>query len=262
MTWTIQPRSKVGDLSAIVAGEGPDVLLLHGVGLCAEAWDAQVKALSAVARVTAPDMPGHGDSPLTVAVPELAAYADVAQSVLEGLNGPALVVGHSMGAMLALELAHRLPTRVRGVVALNAVFQRPDEAARAVQDRAAALDGVTVADPTSTLRRWFGAEQTPERVACERWLCSIDPNAYKMAYTAFAHSTVPSRETLTDLTCPALFMTGAQEPNSTPEMSRKMADLAPNGRAHIVPGAAHMMPMTHPTPVNTALQGMLAEVFS
>ena len=45
------------------------------------------------------------------------------------------------------------------------------------------------------------------------------------------------------LACPALFMTGGDEPNSTPEMSEGgWHGIAPHGRAVIVEGAAHMMP--------------------
>ena len=55
-------------------------------------------------------------------------------------------------------------------------------------------------------------------------------------------------------------MTGELEPNSTPAMSRAMAKLVPNGRAQIVKGAAHMMPMTHAAEVNAALSTFLNEV--
>jgi pimeloyl-ACP methyl ester carboxylesterase len=48
-------------------------------------------------------------------------------------------------------------------------------------------------------------------------------------------------------------MTGGLEPNSTPEMSHRMADLSPEGAVAIVETAAHMMPMTHPADVNQAL---------
>ncbi|MFD2856780.1 alpha/beta fold hydrolase [Seohaeicola zhoushanensis] len=58
---------------------------------------------------------------------------------------------------------------------------------------------------------------------------------------------------------PALFMTGEAEPNSTPAMSRAMAELAPQGQALVVPGAAHMLPMTHPDVVNAALLDLAAD---
>jgi len=259
MTWTTQPRSKRGGLAAICAGQGPSVLLLHGVGLRAEAWGAQIAALSSVANVTAPDLPGHGDSPVAVAE----AVEDYTQALLplvRDLPGPVWVIGHSMGAMLALDLARHLPGKIAGLAALNAIFERSAKAQAQVEARAAALDGRTPADPTATLTRWFGAAQTPARAACGRWLTAMDPAAYKRAYTAFAQSRVPSPAALQNLTCPALFLTGAEEPNSTPAMSHAMAALAPQGTAHIVPGAAHMLPMTHPDAVNAALLPLIGKV--
>lgn len=262
MTWTTRPRSKIAGLAACVSGAGPDVLLLHGVGLRAEAWGAQIDALARHARVTAPDMPGHGESVLRQADMSLADYEEAAAAVLEALEGPTVVAGHSMGSMLALELATRVPKKVAGVVALNAVFERPEAATQAVEARAASLDGVTTADPSMTLHRWFGRAALPERAACEAWLTSVDPKGYKLAYTAFAQSRSPDRVSLSELSCPALFITGSLEPNATPAMSQTMAELVPQGAAHVVEGAVHMMPMTHPDEVNTQLLAFAEEVWS
>ncbi len=259
MTWTTRRRSERSGLAAIEAGAGTRIVLLHGVGLRAEAWNRQIDALAGSYHVTAFDMPGHGDSPVR---PEMTCVSDYADAVLADLTEPVLMVGHSMGAMIALDLASRAPDRVRGVVALNAVFERSTDAARAVQRRAAELDGVSIADPTGALDRWFGKEASPEREACRDWLCSVTPAGYKGAYTFFAHDRGPRRADLEHLSCPALFMTGAQEPNSTPAMSQAMAALAPNGHAIIVPDAAHMMPMTHAEAVNAALLAFAAEVLS
>ena len=145
---------------------------------------------------------------------------------------------------------------------MNAIFQRAPEAAAAVRARAESLDGITVADPTAPLERWFGTAPSPEREACQSWLTATSPAGYKLAYQVFATSNGPDAETLSTLTCPALFMTGSEEPNSTPEMSRKMAALAPQGRAQIIDAAAHMMPMTHADEVDAALLHFAKEVFS
>ena len=257
MTWTTRPRSEIGGLAAIRCGEGPPVLLLHGVGLRAEAWNRQIDALARRYRVTAPDLPGHGESPRP-AVPM--ALADYAEAALAVLAEPALIVGHSMGAMIALDMAVRHPEMVRGVAALNAVFERDVAAAAAVEARAASLGGERAADPGPTLTRWFGPDETPERHACGDWLRAVDPAGYKMAYAAFARVRGPAREALAHLACPALFMTGALEPNSTPQMSDTMARLAPRGRVRIAAGAAHMMPMTHAGDVNAALIDLATEV--
>ena len=184
MIWTTRPRSELNGLSAICAGAGPLVVLLHGVGLCADAWNAQIDFLVENGfRVCAPDMPGHGDSPLGRAPGNIAAYADRLAPVL---TAPAVVVGHSMGAMIAVELAHRSNSLVTGVVALNGIYQRSATAKQAVRDRADALDGRAAPDPEGTLARWFGTVSTPERDACARWLRAVDPAGYKAAYSVFA----------------------------------------------------------------------------
>lgn len=259
MTWTIRQRSEFAGLSAITAGTGQPVVLIHGVGLRAEAWNPQIDALAEHSHVTAVDLPGHGDSPLPDQALCLAGYTD---AIAEGIETPALLVGHSMGAMIAFDMAARFPGLVRGVAALNAVFERAPEATEAVRARADSLNGVTVSDPATTLTRWFAETASAERDACRDWLLSVDPAGYQMAYRVFAHENGPSREALAAMTCSTLFVTGADEANSTPAMSQKMACLTPNGRAQIVPTAAHMMPMTHAAIVNAALLKLRHEVWS
>ncbi len=261
MTWTTRPRSEHAGLAVVRAGTGRPILLLHGVGLRAEAWGAQLDALTSHYQLTAPDMPGHGLSPLDAGLETLSDYADRMGHVLQSLNSPAVIVGHSMGAMIAVELATRFPQLVEGLVALNAVFERSSEASSAVCSRASALDGETPTDPSPTLERWFGTDQPPQRAACHTWLSEVSPMGYKLAYTAFAQSQKPSRSDLSGIRCPAVFMTGQLEPNSTPAMAETMAEICPGGRAQIVAGAAHMMPMTHPGDVNTALFQFLKEVW-
>ncbi len=258
MTWTTRPRSNIGGLAAISCGAGPTVLLLHGVGLRAEAWGAQLDGLPA--QMIAPDMPGHGDSALPAGYVDMESYVAAALDVLAACGEPAVIVGHSMGAMLALALAARAPEKVLAVAALNAVFERSPSAAQAVQARAASLDGQSAPDPTAALERWFGTDETPERAACAAWLGDVNPAAYKSAYHSFAHSEIPNRDMLASIACPALFMTGRDEPNSTPAMSETMAALAPKGRALVVTGAAHMMPMSHARETNAALRLLIEEV--
>ena len=264
MTWTIRPRCELAGLTAIEAGEGPGILLLHGVGLQAEAWNRQINALAVNHRVIAPDMPGHGQSPGTTREFRLADYTDAVEAAMVAtrLDEPIMVAGHSMGTMIALDMAIRYPHRVCAVLALNGIFERSAKAAVSVKARAATLDGRSIPDPTGTLQRWFGDDLSPERTACHDWLISVDPGGYQMAYNAFADGNGPDRDALANLSCPAIFMTGGLEPNSTPDMSQAMAELVPMGRAIVVEGAAHMMPMTHAQAVNAAFQDFAREVWS
>lgn len=254
MTWKTRQRSDFGRLKAVISGAGPQVLLLHGVGLRAEAWGAQIEELSKEFRVIAPDMAGHGDSPMLTGAPTL---SDFVAAVADAMSTPAVVVGHSMGATMALDLASRYPELVRGIGAFNAIYRRSDDAKAAVQARAASLDGVSLADPEPTLSRWFGRALSAERSACAEWLRNADPAGYRAAYRVFAAEDGPSDAALRALNCPALFMTGSDEPNSTPEMSAAMAKRSSNGWSVVLDGAAHMMPMTHPAAVNAALRDLI-----
>ena len=249
MIWTTRSRCDgPGGLAIWQEGSGPALVLIHGVGLRAEAWGAVMPALARRFTVHAVDMPGHGDTAQGGAA-TLADYSRAISALIDTLAGPVVVAGHSMGAMIALDLAAGMRDRIAGVAALNAIYRRDADAAAAVRARAAALDGKTAADPTTTLMRWFGADPSGADAeaaeACGGWLRAADPGGYRAAYSAFADADGPDEAALAALPIPALFMTGARDPNSTPAMTRAMAALAPRGRAVIVADAGHMMPMTH-----------------
>ncbi len=243
-------------LSFLHAGEGPTLVLIHGVGLRAEAWDRMMPGLAAHFSIYAVDMPGHGATPLGK-VQVLEDYVDAVARFVVVLRGPVFVAGHSFGAILAMKLAARQGTDIAGIAALNAIYRRTPEAEKAVRARAAAIVAGEGHDPAPTVARWFGeAPQGALKTAardCNAWLGAVDQTGYGRAYTAFAHQDGPSKAELQAIKCPALFMTGAQDRNSTPQMSQMMAAGTPHGRAKSLKEAAHMMPMTHPEAVTAAL---------
>lgn len=257
MTWTTRQRFDLGRLRAIGGGGDPRVLMIHGVGLCADAWNAQLDALGGQHAVASVDMPGHGESEPFAGTPMMADFTD---RIADCISGPTVVVGHSMGAVIALDMAARFPEKVKAVAALNGIFQRSDEATKAICARADSLDPERTNDPTPTLKRWFDDLTSPEAVACKTWLTSVNPRSYKTAYSLFANQTGPRADDLATIKAPALFMTGQKEPNSTPEMSLAMSQIVSGARAIIVDDAAHMMPMTHPEQVNQALAELIEEV--
>lgn len=266
MIWTIRPRFEFpAGIRGIVSGQGTPVVLIHGVGLNADSWGAQINALTSRFKICALDQPGHGQSaPLDLPEGRRLRVSDISERmapVLRSLREPVCLVGHSLGGLIALDIAVRHPERVRCVAALNTVHRRTAEAQASVQARAAAMDGARSRDPTSTLTRWFGADlSTAPARACRDWLTAVDLTAYKKAYTAFAHGDSPSDAALSAIACPALFLTGARDPNATPAMSETMAALVPGASAVILPDAAHMALMTHPQDVTAALETLFEKV--
>src|SRR3954454_8033245 len=101
-------------LRVFEAGEGPVVVLLHGLGGAASNWTAVAPPLAEGARVVVPELPGHGgSSALPAPVATLDAYGERVAGVLDA---PAVVAGHSLGGLVALGLAVRHPEIVRGLV--------------------------------------------------------------------------------------------------------------------------------------------------
>ncbi len=108
-------------LNVISRGSGPPIVFLHGMGASAATWDAVAEALSDRYSTMAVDLPGHGGSPCPEdpeAFTRDGALADV-DELLDTLDEPALLVGHSLGGYLALAHAATRPLAARGIVVLN-----------------------------------------------------------------------------------------------------------------------------------------------
>lgn len=124
----------------------PTLVLLHGALNDHSVWS---QASGALARhglnVLAPDLPGHGRS-AGPALDSVEAMADWLPALLDAAGaGTALLAGHSMGSLVALEAAFRTPQRVRGLALLATAFpMRVSGAllASARDDEAAAIDMV------------------------------------------------------------------------------------------------------------------------
>lgn len=105
------PLSTACDLNYIRAGIGPDVLMIHGWASSSRMWTALMAALASERRSWAVDLAGFGGSRLPAHIrPDLEAQLAWLIRFLEHRQiRPSVVIGHSMGGMLALKLAHERP---------------------------------------------------------------------------------------------------------------------------------------------------------
>src|SRR4051794_33801353 len=102
------------------AGEGPLLVLLHGIASTADTWAPVAAALAARHTVLAPDLLGHGDSAKPRGDYSLGAYASGVRDLVAALGYErATVVGHSLGGGIAMQFAYQFPERIERLVLIS-----------------------------------------------------------------------------------------------------------------------------------------------
>lgn len=101
-------------------GHGPVIILLHGLGSCADDWKPQMEALATSHRVIAPDFRGHGKSSVASSPFSMQTLAKDIKALTEHLQlNKYQVVGFSLGGMVAFELALLCPADIVAMVIIN-----------------------------------------------------------------------------------------------------------------------------------------------
>src|SRR5215470_18888884 len=105
-----------------VAGRGPAVILLHGLGGFGRSWRQTIDALATRATVFAVDLPGFGRSAKPRAIYRLGYFARALHGFLDALGvGQASLVGHSLGGAIAVTYALTHPSRVERLALVSAL---------------------------------------------------------------------------------------------------------------------------------------------
>ncbi|MEA2399304.1 MAG: hypothetical protein QOK25_2860 [Thermoleophilaceae bacterium] len=103
-----------------IAGQGPPVVLIHGVAGRADQWDQTMMLLAERHTLIAPDLLGHGESAKPRGDYSLGAFAAGIRDLLVGLDiEAATVVGHSLGGGIAMQFAYQFPERCQRLVLVS-----------------------------------------------------------------------------------------------------------------------------------------------
>jgi magnesium chelatase accessory protein len=223
-------ESRFADVSGVrtryfVGGEGPPVILLHGLGGAAANWTELAPLLAERRRVLVPDLPGHGRSAPRRDLRDLGDVADHVGAVAEAeAMLPAAVVGNSMGGLVALRLAVRRPDWVVALVlaaaaGITSTTRRAEVAlafTSAVQPtrHAARLRYLIARRPVlaRAVFSYWGADD-PSALSPRAILGFLDGPAHATDIAATARALVQDdpREDLRHVRCPALVLWGARD---------------------------------------------------
>lgn len=252
-------------LACTVAGTGPTVLFLHGIGGRRENWDEQVAAVAAAGwRAVALDARGYGDSAFA-APASLTDYADDAARVIGHFGGPAHVVGLSMGGRVALALLARHAHTVASLVladtsAGSAAATTPEAIAEAVALRARPLlDGKTPADIAPAIVARIAGPGISD-AARQRLLAShaaLNAPAYLAALAAvIGFGDFPAWHSIA---VPVQLIVGEHDAIAPPEHARAMAAAIAGARIAEIAGAGHVSNIEDAAAFNAVLLAFLAE---
>ena len=106
--------------SYLMGGNGPPVVLLHGIASSSETWAKMIPRLIGQRTVIAPDLLGHGASAKPPGDYSLGAYANLLRDLLEAIGlERCTLVGHSLGGGVALQFSYQFPERVERLVLVS-----------------------------------------------------------------------------------------------------------------------------------------------
>ncbi|MEM9010375.1 MAG: alpha/beta hydrolase [Pseudomonadota bacterium] len=230
-----------------VCGAGPDtVLLLHGVGGDGSSWNRQKAAIVGAGwRHVALDCPGYGGTPL----PKRLGWAEMRQAALAALDAlgveRAVLLGHSMGGMLAQEIAAHAPDRVRALIlsATSPAFGKPDGDWQ--RDFLAARlkpfdDGLSMpAFAEAFVPQMVGSAADGAGVAeAARCMANVPVATYRAALETLV--TFEGRPHLAKIAVPTLLIAGEEDDNAPLPVMQKMASKIARATLATLPGIGHL----------------------
>ena len=249
-------------------GDGPVLLLVHGFPLSHAMWREQIGALRDTVRVVAPDLRGHGASPLGDwpgdDPPSLERHADDLAALLDGLgiSAPVVYCGFSMGGYIAWPFLQKHATRLSGLVLMDTRAAGDDEAGRATRLKMA--EGVSewgsarVAEMMRT--KLFGPSATPSVIdETAAVIAATDPRSIAASQRAMA-ARPDSTPRLSSVEAPTLVICGEHDAISTPQEMRGVSDRIRGAEFVEISDAGHMAPMENPAAVSDALRSFLTRL--
>lgn len=219
----------------------PVLVLLHGAGGGGDQWPYQLRRLPGW-HVLAPDLPGHGGSqgaPENSIGPEksVGAHANHMLTWLAGLQiQRAVLVGHSMGAAIAMEMAIVEPERISHLVLFGAAARFPINPQLAEKLSVP----VRVQEGVNMIVKWSFAKGADEQLrrAYFKQLMSNDSGVLHNDFLACANFDLGAR--ITELRQPTLLLAGQDDVMVPIRLSQNLAAGLPHASLRVIAAGGHM----------------------
>lgn len=239
-------------------GDGdPAIVFVHGWCCDHTFWRDQVPVFAPNHRVVAVDLPGHGSSDKPDRDYTIDNFVDVVASLIDqlGLDKP-VVVGHSMGGTITLNLARQRPDLTRGVIIVDApIVPVPDHMRPLVDQTLAGLKSPAYAGIAEGFVRMamFNADSPPG--LADEVATGMGKAPQRVMHTAIASCLDPQWLESGPIPVPALFIRAATHMAAEDQLRERFP-----GMDVITVQAAHFLQMERPTETNAAIEEFLERV--
>ncbi|MFX1319165.1 MAG: alpha/beta fold hydrolase [Promethearchaeota archaeon] len=262
MTTITIDQSKSVNLYVDKQGQGQPLVFIHGWAASHRFWKYQIPYFAENHQVIAYDLRGHGDSEQPERGYQVSAHVDDLKILLAKYQiASPVLIGHSLGGMIALQFALDQSTIPRALVLVGTSSHPVDSLKRSIQfsflrfiirlsrNRAAKFTEKELFGPDvdPQLVEWVNAEslRTPTHVILE-----ILQDVKKFNLTA----------RLSDLNIPVLIINGEFDSATTPNSATQMQQLLPQAQIQVVNGAGHNCMLEKPLAFNSILISFLGEL--
>jgi pimeloyl-ACP methyl ester carboxylesterase len=228
-----------------IAGDGPPLFLVHGIGARRQAWNELVHFLKGDFTCITYDLRGHGDSPLPDGPFELDDLVDDLEALRAKLGiDRAHVAGHSLGGMIGPAYARTHPDRVLSLGLLSTAAFRNDNDAAKVRGVVSAMEENGIGNTLATLAdRWFTDEFVqahPEKIAARiQQVIDTDPNVFLNVFHIYAKTEMAPW--LHEIKTPSLVLTGELDGGCNPRLNKQINAALPNSELVILDGLKHAL---------------------
>jgi 3-oxoadipate enol-lactonase len=229
-------------------GEGPPVVLVHGLGGSANVWHGVGLALAQHHHVIAVDLRGHGRSGGKGEF-SIERWAKDVGKLISHLELPAVtLVGHSLGTLVAQYLAWKQPELVANLVLVGAISHFTPETQQAYRDRA---DLVETQGLDPIVDGWLAGAVSPQTHATmpggvgllRELILRNDPKNYAKSCRALAKTPTIRRD---EIGQPTLLITGAHDRSTPMGMTAELHAQIPVTTVRVVPHVGHWVPVEDP----------------
>ena len=251
---------------AIERGVGPPIVLLHGYPLTHAMWQPQLESLAPDRRVVLLDLPGYGLAEEWTVPTTLAGFAEsVSQTLAAELAGPAVIVGHSFGGYVALQMYRDHPEQFVGLVLTSTRSEADPPDARAarmatierLRDPAEHLDIDAVTQSLLAPQTW--ARRDPIVDLVRAMVGSARSGTVSATLQAIANRP-DLTPVLSTLQVPVLVVWGEADHLIPPTQTRGMVEHIPRALGMGIPSAGHLPSLESPEAFARAVRQLLAWV--